>query len=372
MKMRIDMVPRSDQAPEYHIPDLSPQRQERIVELTMKKIQKKRRRSIRTVRIACVAAVVILLLCGSAFAYAKDWFGFADIFGEKNKVVEDHVAAYTGETDVQATQQTYGEEEQKQIEEGTLTVPDQAALLEDGIGASTEDYQYTLEEMLASDNTLYAIVRVDAQSEAAKEKMLDTGSDALDAFRFFAYNMSGEGKEREFKNGAMNCKLLTSEGDTAYFLLSNVGGQFAVDDTIRFNSLADNVDLFDVPLTQLMDTEATISLDTLAYAGKGYQWDTMTVTPISLELRGTYENTSDYTIPELTVTLKDGTTFELASNANDFQYTEYGTYGSLTFSGTAGDWDDPFLLNSWGFSQVVDLGEIASITVDGVAYEMDG
>jgi hypothetical protein len=331
----------------------------------MKKIQENRRPRLRPVRAACVAAAVAVLLCGTALAYAQDWFGFRDVFGAKSAVVADHVVTYTAETDVQPSQQTYTEEEQAQIQEGTLEVPEQADLSAEGVGAATADYAYTLEEMLASDDTLYAIVRVEAQSENADLESLTEPGGLL-----MARNVSGEGHERELKNGSLHASLLTAQADTAYFLISNVGGQFAVGDTIRFH--AGNTDLFDVPLTRLMDTEATISLDAAAYAGRGWQWDTLTVTPISLELRGTYETTPDHSVPEITVTLTDGTAFALASAANDWQYTQYGAYGTLSFSGTAGDRDDPFLLSTWAFSQAVDLGEIAAITIDGVAYTLDG
>ena len=52
------------------------------------------------------------------------------------------------------TQPSYTEEEQAMIAEGTMQVPDQAELSDTGVSASTEDFTYTLESMLVSEDSM--------------------------------------------------------------------------------------------------------------------------------------------------------------------------------------------------------------------------
>ena len=59
---------------------------------------------------------------------------------------------------IDVTQPSYTEEEQAMIEDGTMTVPEQAELAVEGASATTGDYTFTLEEMLASEDTLFAII----------------------------------------------------------------------------------------------------------------------------------------------------------------------------------------------------------------------
>lgn len=70
----------------------------------------------------------------------------------------------------------------------------------------------------------------------------------IDDFRLLALNNSGEGHEKELKNGGMNMTVLQTDGSTGYFLLANSGGQFAVGDRILFQEMVHNVDLFEVPV----------------------------------------------------------------------------------------------------------------------------
>ena len=352
---------------------LPPQRQERIVELTMKQINETNhaKRRTRPVRLALIAAAAAVLLCGTAFAAYSGWFSFAGVFGEKSAFVEQDIVSYGENTDVEMTQPSYTQEEQSMIEAGTMMVPDLGTLSEDSIGASTKDYRFTLEEMLTTPDTLLAVVRVDALTEEAKAGLNEANQHPV----FLLAQNRTDGKDLELANGGMGWEVLSQEDGTMYLLLRNTGGQFQEGDTILFHHQTDdvNVDLFEVPVTHLMDEEVVVSLDTSVYAGKGYQWETLTITPISLVAKGSFTVSPDQTVPVITITLKDGTAFELANIQNGFAYTPYGTYGSLSFSGTAGHAELPegqFLLNGWTFSQVVDLSEIDTVTIDGAVYQV--
>lgn len=69
------------------------------------------------------------------------------------------------------------------------------------------------------------------------------------------------------------------------------------------------------------------------------------------------------------LTLKDGTNFSLTTPGNG-TYASYGTYGALGFSGT-GSGEDSRIKDNWRFSRLLDLNELASITVDGVTYPLE-
>lgn len=350
---------------------LPPQRQERIVELTMKQINEtnQTKRPARPLRLALIAAAAAVLLCGTALAAYSGWFGFAGVFGEKSAVVEQDIVSYGENTDVVMTQPSYTPEEQLMIAAGTMTVPDLGTLSEDSTSAATGDYQFTLEEMLTTPDTLLAVVRVDALTETGK-----AGLNEVDQHPVFLQALNKtEGRDLELINGGMGWEVLSQEDGTMYLLLHNSGGQFREGDTILFHHQTEdaNVDLFAVPVTHLMDEEVVVSLDTSVYAEKGYQWETLTITPISLVAEGSFTVSPDQTTPVVVITLKDGTSFELANIQNGFTYTSYGTYGSLSFGGTAGDDDLPEgMLNSWTFSQVVELSEIDTVTIDGAVYQI--
>ena len=183
-----------------------------------------------------------------------------------------------------------------------------------------------------------------------------------------ASNNSGEGREREWKNGGMGMDIIEVDGNTAYALLCNLGGEFEPGDLILFDMSfhGENAYLFEVPAPQQLQTELVVPLNESAYDGKTYRWDTATITPISFRLDGSGEMGRNETAVSLT--LKDGTSFSLTNPGNES--TPYGTYGSLGHSGTGGGEEDSEIKSSWLFSRLVDLNELSSITVDGVTYSL--
>lgn len=374
MKTSWDKLMRYAPEREYPLAPLQPDEAARIVEQTMQKAGIKTKKTARPIRAAALAAAIAALLCVSAFAaFRLGWFD--RLFGSSAALVESKVTAYDETAQYDVTLPSYTEEEQAMIVEGTMQVPEQAEAAETGVSARTDEFVFTLDSMLASKDTLYAVLRIEARSQEAEQELAEWNDTSfLDrerngALLVLAQNNTGEGHEREWKNGGMGMDILEVDDGTAYALLTNNGGEFAPGDLILFDMSyhGENFDLFEVPVPEQLEEELTISLDTSRYEGKSYRWDTATITPISFRLDGSGVVGHDETT--VTLMLKDGTSFSLTTPGNG-AYAPYGTYGALGFSGT-GSGEDSRIKDNWRFSRLLDLNELASITVDGVTYPLE-
>ncbi len=379
--MKINWSDRMQDAPagKYRLEALTPEEAERIRKKTMKKIMQTealpQRRVARPARLALIAAAIAALLCGTAFAaYQLDWFGFRTVFGENAAVLDAYTKSYDENSDAALTLPGYTEEEQAMIADGTMQVPSQAELAEQGAAASTEDFTFTLESMVVSKDALLALMRIEAKNgtSAARLTALETATgyerELENLPLVLAENNAASGREKELANGGMSMELLQLGGSAAYVLLTNNGGRFAVGDKILFHELSANVDLFEVPVAELMEAERTIALDAAAYAQKDYAWQTMTVTPMALILEGSYTRTPDNMTPDITITLTDGTTFALAGPSNGYADAPYGSYGSSGHAGTSSGTEAGTMKDSWMLSQLLRLEEIRCISVDGIEY----
>ena len=304
-------------------------------------------------------------------AYSLGWFD--RLFGASAALVKESVASYDAETQVDITYPIYTEAEQAMIADGTMQVPDQAQIAETGVSAQTDDFVFTLESMLVSKDTLYAIMRIEAKTDDAAAELAALPDASLEEkerggmLLVLASNNSGEGREREWKNGGMGMDIIEVNGNTAYALLCNLGGEFEPGDLSLFDMSfhGENAYLFEVPAPEQLQTELVVPLNESAYDGKTYRWDTATITPISFRLDGSGYGRNETTI---SLTLNNGTNFSLTNPENES--TPYGTYGSLGASGTGGGAAGSERKASWLFSQLVDLNELSSITVDGVTYSL--
>lgn len=380
MKTTWDELMRYAPEKEYPLPALERGEQERILNKTMKKLEKTKKRPARPVRTALLAAAIAALLCGTAFAaYTNGWFGFDRLFGEKTALIEGHIASYDETTDVDITQPTYTEEEQAMIDEGTMQVPDIADLSDTGVSAETDDFTFTLESMLVSRNSLYAILRIDAKNDDAAAELAaipeaDTYQKELNRMLWVGAhnntNFGGFGADHrlEWKNGGMSMEIMQVEGSTAYALLTNIGGEFEPGDRILFDMSHhdQNVDLFEIPVPAQLEQELAIELDGESGPDDRYCWQTATISPISFQLDGIY-GSGETSNEAVSITLKDGTSFALSSAENGHEDSPYGTYGSWG-SSYAGSWESGDVKETWLFSQLIDLSDLASITVDGVTY----
>ena len=355
-------------APEQEIP-LRPMQDEegaRILNKTMGKIRETKQKPARPVRTVLIAAAVAALLCGSAFA-AHSFGWFDRLFGEKAALVEGHIASYDENTATDITQPAYTEEEQAMIAEGTMQVPDIAALSDTGVSATTENFVFTLQSMLASKDSVLAVMRIDARNDEAAAQLAalpeaDGYQKELEGMLFVGVrNNTGFGTDHrlEWKNGSMGMDMIRVDGSTAYAVVTNNGGEFEPGDRLLFDASyhGQNADLFEIPVPEQMEQELVIELD-------DPYWKAATITPISFRLDGT---SSPQSSDSVTITLKDGTSFDLASVENGYADSDYGTYGSMSSSGIGMPEEDR-TKKTWLFSQLIDLDELASITVCGVTY----
>lgn len=367
-------------APEQEIPLPSMQDGEcaRILNKTMGKIKETKQKPARPVRTVLIAAAVAALLCGSAFA-AHSFGWFDRLFGEKAALVKNHVTSYDETTTTDITQPAYTEEEQAMIAEGTMQVPDIAELSDTGVSATTENFVFTLQSMLVSKDSVLAVMRVDARTDKAAATLAalpEASDNEKEMARMLQVNVRNNIDFRgdhslEWKLGGMGMHIIQVEGRTAYMVLTNNGGEIEPGDQLLFQAWYQDktVDLFELPVPDRMEQELVIKLDESAYEDQYCCWQTATITPISFRLDGRYGSnwSSPKTNNAVSITLKDGTSFDLASAENGYTDSAYGTYGSMSFSG-AGMPEENRQKDTWLFSQLIDLDELASITVCGITY----
>lgn len=367
-------------APEQEIP-LPPMQDgegARILNKTMGKIKETNRKPARPVRTVLIAAAVAALLCGSAFA-AHSFGWFDRLFGEKAALVKEHVTSYDENTTTDITQPAYTEEEQAMIAEGTMQVPDTADLADTGVSATTENFVFTLQSMLVSKDSALAVMRVDARTDkaaatlAALPEASDNEKEMARMLQVHVRNnidFTGD-HSLEWKLGGMGMHIIQVEGRTAYMVLTNNGGEIEPGDRLLFQAWYQDktVDLFELAVPDQLEQELVIELDESEYEDQYNCWQTATITPISFRLDGRYGRNCSSLKPNdaVSVTLKDGTSFDLASAENGYAYSDYGTYGSMSHSGT-GAYESDHCKENWLFSQLIDLDELASITVCGVTY----
>lgn len=367
-------------APEQEIP-LPPMQDgegARILNKTMGKIKETNRKPARPVRTVLIAAAVAALLCGSAFA-AHSFGWFDRLFGEKAALVKEHVTSYDENTTTDITQPAYTEEEQAMIAEGTMQVPDTADLADTGVSATTENFVFTLQSMLVSKDSVLAVMRVDARTDkaaatlAALPEASDNEKEMARMLQVHVRNnidFTGD-HSLEWKLGGMGMHIIQVEGRTAYMVLTNNGGEIEPGDRLLFQAWYQDktVDLFELAVPDQLEQELVIELDESEYEDQYNCWQTATITPISFRLDGRYGRNCSSLKPNdaVSVTLKDGTSFDLASAENGYAYSDYGTYGSMSHSGT-GAYESDHCKENWLFSQLIDLDELASVTVCGVTY----
>lgn len=377
MKTTWDELMRYAPEKEYPLPALERGEQERILNKTMKKLEKTKKRPARPVRTVLLAAAIAALLCGTAFAaYTNGWFGFDRLFGEKTALIEGHIASYDETTDVDITQPTYTEEEQAMIDEGTMQVPDTAELADTGVSATTENFVFTLESLLVSKDSVLSIMRIDARTDeaaatlAALPEASDNQKELARMLQVGVRNNIEMGGDHswEWKIGGGTMNVIQVEGRTAHVVVANNGGEIEPGDNLLFYTWYQDksADLFEIPVPDQLEQELVIELDGESGPDDRYCWQTATISPISFQLDGIY-GSGETSNEAVSITLKDGTSFALSSAENDYEDSPYGTYGSWG-SSYAGSWESGDVKETWLFSQLIDLADLASITVDGVTY----
>ena len=170
MKTSWDNLMRHAPEQEYSLAPLQADEKARILKQTMQKADIRTKEPNRTVRAAALAAAIAALLSLSALAaFRLGWFD--RLFGGSAALVEGKVTAYDETAQYDVTYPTYTEQEQAMIAEGTMQVPAQAEVAETGVSAKTDDFIFTLDSMLASKDTLYAVLRIEAQTQEAEQEL---------------------------------------------------------------------------------------------------------------------------------------------------------------------------------------------------------
>ena len=306
------------------------------------------------------------------------FYRFYDL-SQTTALIEGHIASYDETTDVDITQPTYTEEEQAMIDEGTMQVPDTAELADTSVSATTENFVFTLESLLVSKDSVLSIMRIDARTDeaaatlAALPEASDNQKELARMLQVGVRNNIEMGGDHslEWKIGGGTMNVIQVEGRTAHVVVANNGGEIEPGDNLLFYMWYQDksADLFEIPVPDQLEQELVIDLDESAYENKYCCWQTATITPISFRLDGRYGRS--WSRPEtndaVSITLKDGTSFDLASVENDYADSANGTYGSMSSSGTGMPETDQ-VKHTWLFSQLIDLADLASITVDGVTY----
>ena len=378
MKLRFEDVAACGELSDIPAETLSTEAEARITAMTMNKIRPRRRRPLRY--IAAAAAVIAALGITTFAAAERGWFGFDRFFGGSTEAVAEHVrnygetedAAYgvDAEAEVAAFVRTPAQEQA--LAEGYLHMPDSAQVDPATATAETDNYIYTLESMLASPDTLLAVMRVEAKSDEAAAFLDVTEEEAYENETSFFMLMAQKVVEYEpthqfeYENGGMVWELLSRDGTTATFLLSNTGGRFEVGDTVRFEANEPGKCFYvcETTLTDVLEDRIDIALDRTFIA------ESLKLTPISMQLRLNYEgehNAQNW--PDVSVRFKDGTEFTAASINNGYTYAPCGSYGTMARSAAlCTDPDDPWEEVTWAFARIIDLDEIDAVIVGGEEY----
>jgi hypothetical protein len=318
---------------------------------------------------------VIAALGVTTFAAAeRGWFGFDRFFGGGTEAVAGHVrnygqsedAAYGADAEAEVAAYVRTPEQEQAIAEGWMHMPDSAKVDPATATAETDNYTYTLESMLATPDTLLAVMRVEAKSEEAAAFLDVTEEDAFENNTDFFMLMAQKVVEydpqhlNEYQHGGMCWELLSRDGSTATYLLTNTGGQFEVGDTIRFQASEPGKCFYvcETALTDVVEEHLDVDLGSTG---------TLRLSPVSMQLRRTYQEREEQ---DVTLRLKDGTEFTATSINNGYTYAPYGSCGTMTRS-SAISMDlvnDPWEEITWAFGRIIEPDEVEAVIVDGEEY----
>ena len=371
MKLRFEDVAACGELTDIPAETLPPEAEARITSMTMNKIRPRRRRPLRY--IAAAAAVIAALGVTTFAAAERGWFGFDRFFGGSTEAVAEHVrnygqsedAAYGADAEAEVAAYVRTPEQEQAIAEGWMHMPDSAKVDPATATAETDNYIYTLESMLASPDTLLAVMRVEAKSEEAAAFLDVTEEEAYENNTDFFMLMAQKVVEYEpthqfeYENGGMVWELLSRDGSTATYLLTNTGGRFEVGDTVRFQASEPGKCFYvcETTLTDVVEDHLDVDLGSTG---------TLRLSPVSMQLRRTYREREEQ---DVTLRLKDGTEFTAASINNGYTYAPCGSYGTMARSAAFGtDPDDPWEEVTWAFGRILDPDEIEAVIVGGEEY----
>lgn len=241
----------------------------------------------------------------------------------------------------------------------------------------TQDYRFSLESMTAVSNGIYAIVDVEPLTEYGKGNLASADYDLLCS------------DATHLSSGTVGSQIIESGNELVRILAWSVEAESSVQsgDLISFevtvmedgDTASHNYSLFNAPLDSVLT-------DSVFLTGDG-NYDTAVLTPLTLHLEKTVDlglskNANDIERlkkeeemgvmdrPEITLTMTDGSSYILLDDNWYPDTVDLGQYGTLALNTEGQDQDDGSVLTSHTllFTQPVDLGEIASVTIDGAVY----
>lgn len=253
MRVTIDDLLKEIKTPELPVPPVSSRRQERIQQMTMKKVTSQKSAKRRNpAKLAVIAGAAAVLLCGSAFA-AYEWnlFDFHSLFGTGAEVLEDHIT-------------TFQPQEQTPVSaQGGFT---------DAVRGTLEDYNVTLiGSPQVSDTLISATFTVSKTDNTAPD-----------------FTKSGLTLEIA---GYKSSSYVLGDGENARIVVYAQTDSAHQPDTLTFclrDGEADNNVLEDVAVEQL--TARTADFSDLDAENADYVLDSATATDTSLRVTGHCQN----------------------------------------------------------------------------------
>lgn len=242
--------------------------------------------------------------------------------------------------------------------------------------AQTQDYQFTLESVAATNNTICAIIRMEPLTDYGRAHM-NLGRNELSIIVSDMTHNAG---------GTLGCELVESGEDTSRYLVYSLSEGETVHqkgDTLHFELLdiledGDNAthqySLFDAVLTDVVTDSAEAVLASEGESGL-VTYDSVALTPMSLYMTGQVDRNAKadgrdpmdaaMETPEITFTFRDGTS-TLMTDADWHLDDTTGTYGvaSIHTSGT----HDGTVSHTFLFSKTIDIENLDTITINGMVY----
>lgn len=251
MKIQIDSLTGLVQTPDLPVESLSPQRQERILNMTKQKINaaNKQHRGPRRspLRLTAIIAATLILLCGSVCAaYRFELFDFSLLFGENVQVIEEAVVTYQPDPDTVVSAFTGRNETNF---------------------ATTEDYNFTLRGSVdITDTLISASFEVSPVSEEFPKFTESNMTIEIEGFETTSYELGFGGLIQRINVYARldtpispdtPINFVIRENDTSARLLENAPVEYSAGNTAVFSDHDPDADYVVDTVTM---TQSTISL----------------------------------------------------------------------------------------------------------------
>lgn len=277
MRVTIDDLLKDIPTPELPVPPVSPRRQERIQQMTMKKIKSQQSSQRRhPVKLAVIAGAAAVLLCGSAFA-AYEWnlFDFHSLFGSNASVLEDHITTFQPQEQTPASAQ------------GGFT---------DAVRSTVDDYHVTLVSAPEVSDTLIAatfdVSKTDATAPDFSESGLKLETKGYESHSYALWD--GENARitvyAQTDSAPDSLTFCLSDGETTAIVLEDVAvehltartADFTDMDTGNADYVLDSATATDTSLRVTGHCQNSASADALDASGTFYTGDPETSYPASL------------------------------------------------------------------------------------------